>query len=107
MAKLTAGATIYTTTGSGIGSPAPIILKQIWRSLLTGTLVEEPPHPAIVGQNVGFSKGGGAFLDTSTGIMLAQQLDTCMLEFIAGHSVYCQRPNRKAWYGGFTMVSPQ
>jgi outer membrane protein assembly factor BamB len=63
--NLPAGATVYTTTGSAIlgtsGNPSTTTTPTAV-TVTAGTVVEEPPHPTIVGQNVGFAEGGGALL---------------------------------------------
>jgi len=105
---LKAGASVYTSTENGMSTAIPsTTITPVAVTPTTGTLVEEPPHPAIVGENVGYAEGGGA-----------------LLEYIYGHNagaatgyLYCWNsslaidsiandPTGQPGTGGFTIALP-
>jgi hypothetical protein len=62
--SLPAGATVYNSTEIASMSLQTVVpgITPVAVSVLSGTVVEEQPNPAIIGEDVGYSEGGGALL---------------------------------------------
>jgi len=106
--SLAKGATIYTSTAIGMGSAVPgTTITPVAVTPTTGVLVEEPPHPTIVGEDVGFAAGGGALLEyiyghntgATTGYLM------CWNSSLAIDSIG-NDPTGMPGTGGFTMGFP-